>query len=236
MATAAQALANRENAQQSTGPRSDAGKAASSLNNLQHGLAARGFIVLPGQESAFADLEAGLRINLTPNGELQEVIFLRLLEAAWNLHRCRLASAQLYISSTNPEIDPLIDDQLEAKHARIQKYSKQNENSLRKSLQDLGRIQTELQYRHEAYPLNEEQRNDDELFNQTPHALSSACQFADLMETVTRQQKRTNPSGAERRNAAEAQLKQVFDSILAPPPLLNNNDFQFEPDSLEDAA
>ena len=75
MATAAQAitdrdskktLANRENAQHSTGPTTDAGKAASSLNNLRHGLTARGFIVLPGQESAFNGLEAGLRISLAP--------------------------------------------------------------------------------------------------------------------------------------------------------------------------
>ena len=65
MSTAAQILANRENAQHSTGPRTEEGKANSSLNNLHHGLAARGFIVLPGQESAFEDLEAGLRACLT---------------------------------------------------------------------------------------------------------------------------------------------------------------------------
>ena len=209
MATAAQVLANRENAQHSTGPRTDEGKANSSLNNLRHGLAARGFIVLPGQETDFAHLEEGLRVNLNPIGELQAVIFLRLLEAAWNLHRCRQASAQLYLSSPNPEIDPLIDGQLEAKYARIQKYSKQSEHSMRKSLEDLSRIQTELQYRHEAYPLTEEQLENEELFDQTPHALSSVCRLADVIDTVTRQEKRAKPSDAVRRKGAESEFRKL---------------------------
>ncbi len=236
MATAAQILANRENARHSTGPKTEEGKAKSSVNNLQHGLAARGFIVLPGQESAFANLEEGLRINLTPNGQLQETIFLRLLESAWNLHRCRLASAQLHTSSTNPAIDPLIDDQLQAKHARIEKYAKQSETSLRKSFEDLGRIQTELQYRHEAYPITEEQRDDDELLNQTPHTLSSACHFAEVMETVTRQEKRTKPSNAGRRKAAQAQFKVALDRFITPPQLPTTNKFQFEANPRKDAA
>ena len=234
MATAAQVLANRDNAQHSTGPRTDEGKANSSLNNLQHGLAARGFIVLPGQETAFSDLEEGLRTNLIPNGQLQETIFLRLLESAWSLHRCRLASAQLYLSAPNPEIDPLLDDQLEAKHARIQKYAKQSEHSMRKSLADLSRIQTELQYRHEAYPLSEEQLVNEELFEQTPHSLSSACQFAAVMNTVAGQQKRTQPSAAKH-NTSESEFKSALDRLIAPPQLSSNN-FQFEANSFDEAA
>src|SRR4051812_12599808 len=90
MSTAAQITANRENSKLSTGPRTEQGKAKSSRNNPRHGLAARGFIVLPGQESAFEQLEEGLQRQLVPFGTLQETIFTRVLECSWNLHRCRL--------------------------------------------------------------------------------------------------------------------------------------------------
>ena len=47
MATTAQVLANRANAQHSTGPRSDAGKAAASQNATSHGLSSSSFALLP---------------------------------------------------------------------------------------------------------------------------------------------------------------------------------------------
>ena len=56
MATEKQIAANRANAQLSTGPRTDAGKAASSSNAVSHGLTSRGFIILPGQREAFDQL------------------------------------------------------------------------------------------------------------------------------------------------------------------------------------
>jgi hypothetical protein len=43
--------ANRRNAQQSTGPRSEAGKRTSSLNALRHGLTSR-MVVLPTEDLA----------------------------------------------------------------------------------------------------------------------------------------------------------------------------------------
>jgi len=55
MATPAQILANRTNAQKSTGPRSAEGKAVSRFNALKHGLDAES-IVLPGEDPA--DYEA----------------------------------------------------------------------------------------------------------------------------------------------------------------------------------
>ena len=51
-----QLAANRLNAQKSTGPRTDKGKAVTKYNALRHGLLAQD-VVLPGEnESAFDDL------------------------------------------------------------------------------------------------------------------------------------------------------------------------------------
>src|SRR6266566_5282780 len=110
MATAAQVLANRENAQLSTGPLTSEGKQKASQNAAKHHLTGRGIIILPGQETNFHRLESGLRESLIPKGELQETLFIRILESAWTLHRCRLAEEQLYASTSDPTLDPLLDE------------------------------------------------------------------------------------------------------------------------------
>jgi hypothetical protein len=49
MASAAQIAANPANAQHSTGPRTEAGKATVARNRLTRGLASPGFFLLPGK-------------------------------------------------------------------------------------------------------------------------------------------------------------------------------------------
>ena len=66
MPSSAQLNANQQNAQKSTGPRSDAGKAASSQNARTHGLAARQFVILPGQQEEFDAFSGELRVDLRP--------------------------------------------------------------------------------------------------------------------------------------------------------------------------
>jgi len=70
MTTEKQIAANRENARLSTGPRTEAGKAAPSTNAVKHGLTGR-FVILPGQQEAFDELEAGLRGSLLPSGRFR---------------------------------------------------------------------------------------------------------------------------------------------------------------------
>src|SRR5260370_1384659 len=118
MATAAQIFANRENARHSTGPKTEEGKAKSSSNSYRHGLAAHGLIILPGQEEAFNDLHTGLHECCRPEGTLQETIFMRILESAWHLHRCRVAESQLYLEVANQGLDPMLDEETQTKYAR----------------------------------------------------------------------------------------------------------------------
>ena len=232
MSTPAQILANRENAQLSTGPLTEAGKAASSQNALRHGLAARGLIVLPGQEPAFADLEYQLRRSLVPGSPLQETIFKRVLESTWNLHRCRLAEAQFYFTATDHNIDPLLDDANAAKYARIEKYARQSANAMDKALRELGKLQAESQYRHEAYTLTEEQITDDEQFQQTPHSLSEVCPYENVMASVARQRK--VEATTKFRNKAKPNPFAALERLTAPPS--TRRDFQFEANATSRAA
>ncbi|HEY7615839.1 MAG TPA: hypothetical protein VH744_03475, partial [Terriglobales bacterium] len=52
MATLAQIAANRANAQLSTGPRTEAGKAAVAQNRATHGLSGAAFFLLPHEDEA----------------------------------------------------------------------------------------------------------------------------------------------------------------------------------------
>ena len=175
MATAAQITANQANAQLSSGPKTEEGKATCSQNAVRHALTARGLIVLPGLEDAFTALEEQFRLNLQPTGQLEETIFKVILESAWNLERCRRAQAQLYAQSEDPAVDPLLDDAIEAKYGRIQKYARQYQNGMFRAMRELGRIQTEMQFRNKVHPLTSAEASDPALFAQTPHAMSAVC-------------------------------------------------------------
>ena len=220
MATTAQALANHANAQHSTGPLTDEGKAKAALNATRHSLTSRGLIVPLGLESAFANIEEDLRINLIPVGGLEDILFARILECAWNLHRCRLAQAQLFEKATDLAIDPLLDDQNEAKFARIDKYARQFENSMYKGMRELGKLQTEAQYRAAVCPLSDEEIDDADLFSQSPQSRSSVCDFKQVNAAARRSTKKTRPfqNKADSNRAAMAFLEMV-----TAPPVLNRN-------------
>ena len=96
MATPAQITANRRNALKSTGPRTAAGKAASSQNALRHGLAARAAVV-PGEDPAdLRRFRAELVAALAPRDGREEVLAEAAAEAAWRLRRVWRAEAALF--------------------------------------------------------------------------------------------------------------------------------------------
>jgi hypothetical protein len=81
MASLAQLNANRLNAQRSTGPRTDAGKAATRFNALKHGIEARS-LVIPGEDPA--ELEAlalDYRTQFHPEGPLERFLVDTLIRA-----------------------------------------------------------------------------------------------------------------------------------------------------------
>ncbi len=147
MATAAQILANQANAQHSTGPKTEAGKATVSQNATRHGLTAKSFIILPGQEAEFAEFSDNLRSEFLPEGHYQQFLFRQLLLSAWNIERCNQAEAALY---TGDATDPL---QVQANAAQLKLlvlYRGRAERSFSQTVKELRRTQTEMFYRNET--------------------------------------------------------------------------------------
>src|SRR5271169_743791 len=87
--SARKANANRANAQHSTGPRTPAGKARSSLNALRHGILARAAFnaVIEGEErrTEFEALVAGLAQEYQPRTATEHMMVQQLAGCYWKL-------------------------------------------------------------------------------------------------------------------------------------------------------
>jgi len=88
LSTSAQVTANLANAQHSTGPRTDAGKAASAANSLKHGLTAKS-VLLPGEdEAAYRKMCEGMISSFNPGNEPEQDLVQLLCDTQWRLQRC----------------------------------------------------------------------------------------------------------------------------------------------------
>jgi hypothetical protein len=88
LSTLSQATANLANAQSSTGPRTEIGKATSSQNALKHGLTAK-TILLPGEdEAAYRKLCDGMFESFAPADTPEKELIQLLCDTQWRLQRC----------------------------------------------------------------------------------------------------------------------------------------------------
>jgi hypothetical protein len=90
-------VANRINAQLSTGPRTADGKARVALNAMKHGLTGKQ-VVLPNESAEdFDDFRAGLLSDLSPNGgALEGVLAEKIIGDLWRLRRVPVMEAALH--------------------------------------------------------------------------------------------------------------------------------------------
>ena len=90
MSTPAQITANQANAQHSTGPKTEEGRAVSCLNNFRHGLAGVQFSVLPGEcEEEYATLVAGLKAEHQPATITERILVEKLAQHFWLSQRAQ---------------------------------------------------------------------------------------------------------------------------------------------------
>ena len=118
MSSAAQVLANTANAQHSTGPTTEAGKAISSHNSLKHGLTAQ-TVLLPGEdEAAYRKLCSEMFEFYSPGCVPETQLVQNLCDTQWRINRCpRLEAAAL--SSEVPDFKAF--DVISKHQARLQR-------------------------------------------------------------------------------------------------------------------
>jgi hypothetical protein len=83
----AQLAANRENAQKSTGPRTEAGKAAISLNALKTGLTGRTICLTDTETPVYQSLTSRLTRFYSPVGPEEEALVQSVIDIRWRLDR-----------------------------------------------------------------------------------------------------------------------------------------------------
>src|SRR4051794_39387842 len=87
MSTAAQLKANRANAQLSTGPTSEPGKAKSSLNAVTTGLTGR-TVLLPSEDAVRYERHVAAYVKeLSPVGVQESALVQSIADTAWRLDR-----------------------------------------------------------------------------------------------------------------------------------------------------
>lgn len=112
MTTETQIRANRENAKHSTGPRTEAGKAASSQNARKHGFNSSRLVIPEKHRDEFDEHSQALHADLKPLDSLAEDLFHQLLHASWNIRRIELIQLET-LSRGDPFRDELSHRELE---------------------------------------------------------------------------------------------------------------------------
>src|SRR5438309_6736336 len=100
MASDAQQAANRANAQQSTGPKTEQGKSTSSRNAVRHGILAT---VIPAQTVGFQETLLGLYRSLRPMDEAQRFLIDQIAVSMVRIQRV-IGAEQRFLDAPKPRV------------------------------------------------------------------------------------------------------------------------------------
>lgn len=95
MVTQKQIQANQQNAQKSTGPKSDAGKAVAKMNAITHGLTAEAVVIKDEDPAVFAQLRDDLICEFAPKSTTEFQLVERAAGLLWRLRRVPQIEASL---------------------------------------------------------------------------------------------------------------------------------------------
>ena len=138
MASTAQILANRQNAEKSSGPVTIAGKGRISQNATKFGLFSVANFVRPEEQDIFNEFESGYIAELAPDSSLEQTLAREIIHAAWRLRRC----ANLEIAPP----DDLTDEELDRLQISIDRARSAAQRTFHRSLKELRRLQGERLY------------------------------------------------------------------------------------------
>ncbi len=116
MATETQIIANRRNAQKSTGPRTREGKAAISKNAVKHGLLASQAVISSESREDFDIHRDRIISDLVPENPMESMLAERIVVLSWRLIRIGCIQAQtidaLKARNTSRPLTKLIQSRL----------------------------------------------------------------------------------------------------------------------------
>ena len=137
MSTEAQIAANRQNAQKSCGPRTEAGREASSYNHRIHGLSGE-FRVMPGESQHKFDFMLNVYLGEhNPETLTEHKLVERMAEHQW------LAERAIYLQNALFQAGPDLDEKGQKQFALYIRYQTTHERAHSRCLADLLKLQAE---------------------------------------------------------------------------------------------
>jgi len=108
MATEKQTLANRLNAQRSTGPKTLEGKEIAAQNSTKHGVLARKNVICSENQADFDQHADQMLTQLKPIGPMESMLAMRVISLSWRLKRSEDFQTQTFNTlNTKKSLTPL---------------------------------------------------------------------------------------------------------------------------------
>ncbi len=152
MATDLQIVANRQNSQKSTGPRSVAGKLVSSQNALKSGIYSEAEIIRGESRADLDALTASYMSYYQPQAPAEAALVDILIHSEWLLRRFRRADAQMWNVNMESQSDnsfsedfPLgvaLDADAQNSFPRLQRRIDSTQRNFQRALKDLTHLQS----------------------------------------------------------------------------------------------
>jgi hypothetical protein len=152
----AQVTANRANAQLSTGPKTDAGRAASAQNRTTHGLARHNgsFVLLSTEDPrGFEALKASLAAEHTPSTETESILINGMAESHWLANRAQ----SLQNTCLDPQTGQITDAALFSLYLR---YQTTHTRAFHKCLNDLAKLRSERRKAENGFEAQERKKEE----------------------------------------------------------------------------
>jgi hypothetical protein len=160
----AKLAANRQNAQHSTGPKTEAGKAQSRRNALKHGIHAANMFVYGENPSEYQELLDALREDLAPQGALEELLVEKIAICVWRgkrVLRCEGGLVRALADYSEEKMRdhralPISSDYLDC----VLRYDSTMQRQLSSTLSQLERLQRARSERQAAAAVSDHNADD----------------------------------------------------------------------------
>ena len=144
MSSTTMAIANKENAQKSTGPRTPEGKARVAGNALKHGLASVRVIITGEDERTWLLHLAQIKIDFAPATALENALTDHIANAQWRLLRVARWETEIIDAALDGNVAPamlLFGKTPDEALARLHRYEAQTRRALSTATKDLLQMQ-----------------------------------------------------------------------------------------------
>jgi hypothetical protein len=132
---------NRANAQHSTGPKSEAGKAISSRNATRHGLTANQVVINGEDQEAYEALRRDLIDAYQPGNAAEAMLVEEIAQGFWRLQRARALEAEQF-NLCCAGADPIIGfNSGNADFERLRRYMTSIERAYHRAIEQLEKTQ-----------------------------------------------------------------------------------------------